>query len=125
MERIGTAETPGGEILEIGESEAWTPWRLVSLAAQASLMMEFLRLAEAAALPVLGYVSSGEAMMGPSERDSAALVLSPCVVVENQKEADRAEKLLEEAMESSPVCRLLRGCTELDARLVVAMQVPA
>jgi organic hydroperoxide reductase OsmC/OhrA len=125
MERVGTAETPGGETLEISESGPWTPGRLLSLAAQSSLMMEFLRLAEEAELPVLGYVSSGEAMLGPSEKGPAALVVSPCVVVGSQQDSARAERLLEEAMEASPVCRLLRGGTELDARLVVAAQISA
>jgi organic hydroperoxide reductase OsmC/OhrA len=123
--RVGTAESPSGETLEIGAPGPWTPGRLLSLAAQSSLMVEFLRLAEEAALPVLGYVSSAETRFDPSGTDAGTLTLSPCIVVGSQQDSAHAERLLEEAMEASPVCRLLRGDAELDGRLVVAMRIPA
>ncbi len=125
LERAGIAESPTGETLEIGEPGPWTPGRLLSLAAQASLMTEFLRLAEEASLPVLGYLSSCAARAGSRQPNPVALILSPCIVVGSQDDSACAERLLEEAMETSAVCRLLRGAAELDARVVVAMRRPA
>jgi hypothetical protein len=122
-ERAATAESPTGETIEVGESGPWTPGRLLSLAAQSSLMMEFLRLADEAALPVLGYLSS--AAESATERGAMALILSPCIVVGSPEDSARAERLLEAAMEASKVCRLLRGAAELDGRLVVAMRRPS
>ncbi len=124
MERFGTAETPGGETLEIGESGPWTPGRLLSLAAQSSLMVEFLRLTEKEDLPILGYVSSGESVFTSPDR-APELILSPCVVVGDEQDSSRAERLLEEALEVSPICRLLRGVAGLDARIVVVKRIPA
>jgi hypothetical protein len=118
----GTAESPGGALLEIAEFGEWTPGRLLNLAAQSSVMFEFLRLAEEEVLEVLGYVSSGEVSLSSIGEEEGRLILSPCIVVRDDTDAGRARSLLEEAMASSPICCAFRGERTLDPRLIVALR---
>jgi hypothetical protein len=117
----GTAETPSGEMLRVEDRGAWTPSRVLSAAAQASLMVEFFRLAEELGVEVLGYVSNASIAEGGSDR----ITLQPCILLGSPLDVARAEELLEMALTKSRVCRQLRGALDLDGRFVAARQASA
>jgi hypothetical protein len=122
---IGTAITPAGEALQVGEGTEWTPARMVSAAVQSSLMVEFLRRAEKSGIAVNGYVSSAEARLPCEPGNGARVLLAPCIVIAEADAAGRAEGLFEEALAASPICRLLGSAVQVKARFVVAMEAPA
>lgn len=118
----GVAETPSGEVLLVEDEGPWTPSRVFSAAAQASLMFEFFRLAEASGLEVLGYLSNAYISEGEA---SDHITLQPCILLASQLDVARAEGLLDVALTKSRVCRQLSGALDLDGRFVAARQASA
>ena len=120
----GTAETPGGEVIEIGEGSEWTPERMASTAAQASLMIEFLRLAGEAGIDVMGYLSNAASTIVPAGGLPARMVISPCVVVASEADATAAESLLRRAVRQSAVCGLFGDSLEIVPDFIVPASAP-
>jgi hypothetical protein len=118
----GMVEAPSGEMLPLEDQGPWTPSRVLSAAAQASLMFEFFRLAEASGLEVLGYLSNA---CSPEGEASDRIILQPCILLASQLDVARAEELLDVALTKSRVCRQLNGALDLDGRFVAARQASA
>jgi hypothetical protein len=100
-----------GQPLPIGEGDCRAE-HFLSLAADASLMLTFLGMAERAAVRLLGYVSS--ARIAPGANGNLQLVLAPVLVVERESDVAGSRRLLEEALAASPVCRLLGPAIRLE-----------
>ena len=115
----GTAESPRGDLVQVGEAGAWTPDQMVSVAVQASLMVEFLRIAESTGLEVLGYLSSALAD-APSGEKAGRVVISPCIVLALEHDVPRARDVLERARARSWICSLFGDAVDLDPSYFVA-----
>lgn len=99
----GVAEIAGGTI-GVGEHGEWTPALILSTAVQASLMIEFMRLARATGLEVRGYRSSATARGRQLDR----IAVSPCIALARDCDRRRALETLGGARERSVVCQILR-----------------
>ena len=115
----GVAETVGGTI-GVGEHGEWTPAQILSIAVQASLMIEFMRLARATGLEVKGYRSSAMARGQHLDR----IAVSPCIALARECDRRRALKALGGARERSVVCQILRERLVVDPCCVVAPAGP-
>lgn len=103
-------------VMRVGPG-GWRPAHVITLAAATCFTNALRRLAEAAGIPILGYVWSSRLRVSVDVRDVPTLTLSPCFVVATDEQASDLRALCARAAESSPVCRLLRG------RLVLAPDI--
>lgn len=104
---VGTATTTAGASITIGDAADFAPEDLVAVAAAASLMRTFLKLADAAGVPVFSYAAASHV---ESSGSASSHVLVRCSVV-SSGDVSEAElrRLLQEATDASPVCRMLAG----------------
>jgi organic hydroperoxide reductase OsmC/OhrA len=119
--RAGTATAASGATLLAGDSTDWTPEELLATAAAACLMRTFLRTADRAALDVLGYVTAADAI-----RPDGTIRLRVCVVTEGGAAASEARALCLQAVDESPLGRLLgdRLVVDVSARSLGGPAVP-
>jgi uncharacterized OsmC-like protein len=104
--REGTATTPAGSSLRVGEAGAWTPDTLLALAAAGALMQQVLQMAEAGRIEVLGYVSTVRtSASGPATLP--AIHLCPCIVVAGEEQEGPVRRFVREAAARSPLVALL------------------
>jgi len=99
----------------VGGDPGWTPTDLLSLAAEADLLVCFLKIA--AEGEILGYVSAAGSKTG--ETGATRIVIRPCIVIESKSRSDEVLEMIRRAFEESPVCRALRGSLDLDPSVVV------
>lgn len=95
-------------VMRVGPG-GWRPAHVVTLAAATCFTNALLRLANAAGIPILGYIWSSRLRVSIDVRDVPTLTLSPCFIVATDDQASDLRALCARAAESSPVCRLLRG----------------
>lgn len=115
----GVAET-AGRTIDVGERGEWTPAQILFTAVQASLMIEFMRLARATGLEVKGYRSSATARGQHLDR----IAVSPCIALAKECDRRRALKALGGARERSVVCQILRDRLVVDPCCVVSPAEP-
>ena len=123
-DRTGTAGSSRGDLIRVGQDGVWTPSEMISVAIQASLMIEFLGAAEDTGLEVLGYLSSATAGAVPDEREGSSLLVSPCIVLSSERDLPRARDVLERARERSWICGMFAGLLEIDPSYSVAAASP-
>jgi hypothetical protein len=110
-----------GSTIQVGPKAGWLPAHLVTLAAASGFMSTLLRLAEAAGVPILGYVSISRLHVPTGRRSPPTITLSPCIVVASTEDAGKVVELCQQVSEISEVCRALEGRLQV----VPAMQVIA
>jgi organic hydroperoxide reductase OsmC/OhrA len=81
----------------------------MTLAAASCFMSTLLRLADAAGVPILGYVSISRLHVPSDHRRLPIMTLTPCIVVGSQGDASKVGELCQQASEVSDVCRTLQG----------------
>ncbi|MGE5833539.1 MAG: OsmC family protein [Acidobacteriota bacterium] len=104
----GTATTSAGASITIGDAADFSPEDLVAVAAAGCLMRTFLKLADAAGVPVFGYAAVSQVESSGSASSSHVLVRCSVVSSGDISEA-QLRRLLQEATDASPVCRMLAG----------------
>ena len=102
-ERRGTGTTASGASLDVGDAAEWSPVDLLALAAAGCVMRTFLQVAAEEHVPVLGYLSTS---VGASDEAPSILVV-PCIVVPTVIAEVAVLVLMQQAVERSPVARLL------------------
>ena len=115
----GTAQCGCGCGISVGAAGEWTPERLLAAAVESSVMTNFLGLAEAAGLEVLGYVSAGEVTTQPSGACRVKVVGRPCVSVGRENDVAAVRRFLTAAQAASPIVRSLGDTTTIEADVVV------
>jgi uncharacterized OsmC-like protein len=103
---VGTATTPAGSTLRVGEAGAWTPDTLLALAAAGALMQHVLQMAAADRVEVLGYVSTVRSSAS-SPATLPAIHLCPCIVVADEAQEAPVRRFVREAAARSPLIALL------------------
>jgi uncharacterized OsmC-like protein len=104
----GTAMTSAGASITIGDAADFSPEDLVAAAAAGCLMRTFLKLADTAGVPVFSYAAASQ--VESSESASSSHVLVRCSVVSSGDVSEaQLRRLLREATDASPVCRMLAG----------------
>ena len=103
----GTAQCGCGCGISVGAAGEWTPERLLTAAVESSVMTNFLGLAEAARLEVLGYVSAGGVVAEPGEAGRLRVVMRPCVSVGDEKDVPSVHRFLAAARDASPIVQSL------------------
>lgn len=118
----GTGATSDGRSLTVGHHGEWTPEHLLLLATESCFMSTLLALASAAGVAVPGYVSSGHLDIPADGRLAPSVSVSPCVVLESERDAERIVVCAKQAEKESVVARLLGGRVNvsLDVRVVPA-----
>ncbi|MBI3403494.1 MAG: OsmC family protein [Acidobacteria bacterium] len=116
----GTGMSGEGRSLTVGHEGEWSPEHLLLLAAESCFMSTLLALARAEGIDVLGYVSSGQLQIPDDRQGASRVLLTPCVVVLGDGDAERVRALARQAREESIVARTLgAGLTvALDVRVV-------
>jgi organic hydroperoxide reductase OsmC/OhrA len=116
----GTGMSGEGRSLTVGHEGEWSPEHLLLLAAESCFMSTLLALARAEGIEVLGYVSNGQLHVADDPQAALSILLTPCVVVLTDTDAERIRGLARRAREESVVARMLgRGLTvALDVRAV-------
>jgi organic hydroperoxide reductase OsmC/OhrA len=116
----GTGMSGEGRSLTVGHEGEWSPEHLLLLAAESCFMSTLLALARAEGIEVLGYVSNGQLQVPDDPQAPLSILLTPCVVVLTDTDAERIRGLARRAREESVVARTLgRGLTvALDVRAV-------
>ena len=97
---------------------------MISVALQASLMVEFLEVAEDTGLEVLGYLSSSSPDTVPDEGGGPSLLVSPCIVLSSERDLPRAREVLERARERSWICGMFAEVLDIDPSYSVASAPP-
>lgn len=92
-----------GTAFEVGPRGGWQPPHLVALAAAARFMNALLRLADAAGVSILGYVSISKLRVPTDPRSRPTLTLTPCIVVPTEKDARKIDELCRMACELADV----------------------
>ena len=117
---VGTGMSGEGRSLTVGHDGEWSPEHLLLLAAESCFMSTLLALARADGIDVLGYVSSGQLHVPDDPQAVLSILLTPCIVVSTDRDAERIRGLVRQAREESVVARTLgRGLTvALDVRAV-------
>jgi hypothetical protein len=117
----GTASTDEGRSLAIGDEGAWTPEHLLLFAAEGSYMASLLSLVQREGIDVLGYLSTAELHPTAVRQVPPSVLLLPCIVVGSDADAERVRAFARDAIEESPIARLLgdRLQVVLDVRAVV------
>ena len=103
-ERRGTGTTASGASLDVGDAAEWSPVDLLALSVAGCVMRTFLQVAAEEHVPVLGYVSTSA--VEPSDEAPSILVV-PCIVVPTAVAKVAVPVLMQQAVERSPVARLL------------------
>src|SRR5512143_3713922 len=114
-----TAQATSGSSITIGPAGEWTPEQLLVAAVESSLMAAFLRLADAAGLGVLGYVSAADATLEHDPLVQPSLVVRPCVVVAHERDREAAHELLHQALGISPIVRALGDTVRSAGEVIV------
>lgn len=111
-----------GRSLVIGHEGEWAPEHLLLLAAESCFMSTLLGLARDEGVEVLGYVSNGQLHVPRDPLAPLTMLLTPCIVVLTDKDAERIRTLALRAKERSVVARSLGECLSvaLDVRAVPA-----
>jgi organic hydroperoxide reductase OsmC/OhrA len=115
----GTGVSGEGRSLTVGHEGDWNPEHLLLLAAESCFMSTLLALAHGEGIEVLGYVSSGQLHIPDDPHAALTILLTPCIVVLSDGDADRVRALARQAREESVVARTL------GAGLTVALDVRA
>lgn len=104
-ERSGTAITPSGAQVRVGDEATFSPDDLLAMSASACLMRTFLGLATREQVPVLSYASTAalEAVAGGPKR----LALRAYVMASSSADRSRLLALFDEARQRSSICGLL------------------
>ena len=98
-----------GSTIQVGPRAGWMPPHFVILAAASGFMSTLLRLAEAAGVLILGYVSVSKLHVPTDHRSPPTITLTPCIVVASPEDADKVDELCQQASELCEVCRALQG----------------
>jgi organic hydroperoxide reductase OsmC/OhrA len=114
--RLASESSGCGDPIHIGETDGRRPEQLLALAADGSLMLTFLQLADRNRLEVLGYMSN--ARVSRDQASELELVLAPCILIGNQAALSVASRLLDRALGESAVCRALRGVLRVKPEFV-------
>ena len=105
---VGTATTLVGASITIGEAADFSPEDLVAAAAAGCVMRTFLRLADDARIPILGYTAVSRIESPEPEAASKVRVRCSVVTSEDVSEAE-VRRLLREAVNASPISHMLGG----------------
>jgi organic hydroperoxide reductase OsmC/OhrA len=92
-----------GAAFQIGPRGGWQPPHLIALAAASCFMNALLRLADAAGVSILGYVSNSKLRVPTDPRGLPLLTLKPCIVVPSEKDAAKIDELCRMASELAAV----------------------
>jgi organic hydroperoxide reductase OsmC/OhrA len=116
----GTGMSGEGRSLTVGHEGEWSPEHLLLLAAESCFMSTLLALARAEGIDVLGYVSSGQLPVPDDPHAALTVLLTPCIVVLNERDAKRIRGLARQAREESVVARTLGHALKVavDVRVV-------
>jgi organic hydroperoxide reductase OsmC/OhrA len=98
-----------GSMIQVGPRAGWMPPHFVTLAAASGFMSTLLRLAEAAGVIILGYVSISKLHVPADRRSPPTISLTPCIVVASTEDANKIDELCQQASELCDVCRALQG----------------
>jgi uncharacterized OsmC-like protein len=123
-ETTGTGTADDGRVLRVGPHGEWSPEELLSLAAEASLMAAVLSAAERTNLEILGYVSSAGLMAASDGAEPSELVVTPCIVVGSQSDAQVARRLAIVAARRCSIRRILGSRLRIEPRVVVIAEKP-
>jgi organic hydroperoxide reductase OsmC/OhrA len=105
--------------LQIGPNAGWLPAHLMALAAAGCFMSALLHLAEAAGIPVLGFVSNSRLRIPGDPSERPALILEPCIVVSSKEDVEGMRALCERAVRGSDMCRMLEDRVRLEPDIQV------
>jgi len=119
----GTGVSGEGRSLTVGHDGEWNPEHLLLLAAESCFMSTLLALARAEGVDVLGYVSNGQLQIPDDPQADLTVLLTPCIVVLTDADAERIRALARRARSESVVARTL-GTAGLTVALDVQV-VPA
>lgn len=115
----GTGMSGEGRSLTVGHEGEWGPEHLLLLAAESCFMSTLLALARTEGIDVLGYVSNGQLHVPDDPQAALTILLTPCIVVLTEADAERIRALARQARDESIVARTL------GAGLTVALDVRA
>jgi len=116
----GTGVASHGRSLTVGHDADWAPEYLLLLAAESCFMSTLLALARQARIDVLGYVSKGQLQTRSDNGEAPSILLTPCVVVATERDAECIGRLAAAVTREAVVARVLgeRLQVTLDVRVV-------
>ncbi len=105
--RLGTATSPSGMTVTVGEEAHFSPDDLLALAAASCLMRTFLRLAEEDHAPILSYAATADAAPACESRAEAHVTVHAYLVTPSGGDADDLQVRFDRSVRVSPIARLL------------------
>jgi peroxiredoxin-like protein len=108
-----------------GEPGFWSPEQLLVAAANSCYLSSFLFLAERSKVGVAGYHAEGEGRLEKIEGKGyqfAEIILRPVVVLEQEKDMMRAQRLLEKAERACIITNSLMTPVRVEPRIEVVPQ---
>jgi organic hydroperoxide reductase OsmC/OhrA len=106
---VGTATTPRGRSILVGDAAEFSPDELLATAAASCLMRTLVRLADGAGIKLLGFTAGADVNGDCQRGDVPSVHLWVHLVVSDAVPAPRIAALWTRAVRQSPLARLLGG----------------
>lgn len=103
----GTATASSGATVSVGDGAAFSPAELLATAAAGCLMRTFVAMAQQEEQPILGFVATSHLDTDRMGDPAPTLEMSVCVVGKDDAPPGVMKRLLDRALEASPVARAL------------------
>ncbi|GEM_PF-4056492 len=105
--RVGTATTPGGHSLTVGEQAAFSPDELLAIAAASCLMRTCIRLADTSGIELLSFTATAEATGDCTAGHAPQVTLRVHLVVSDRVPVSHVSAFWTRAVRQSPIATLL------------------
>jgi organic hydroperoxide reductase OsmC/OhrA len=105
--RLGTATSPTGMTVTVGEKAHFSPDDLLALSAASCLMRTFLRLAEEDHTPILSYVATARAAPACESNAEAHVTVHAYLVAASGDDVRDLQDRFDRSVRVSPIAQLL------------------